>query len=153
MTTDAAGGAGPPQPPAVAVVGAGSRGTALAAQIARHRPPGTRWGRDADVVAAIDQRQENPHYLPGIALPPALRATTDLAAALHGADLVLVVVPSHAFTRTLQVLAPLRPARAGGAELHEHRLRQHLGGDEVGEADGDRLHGLRPVVVRQPRLG
>jgi glycerol-3-phosphate dehydrogenase (NAD(P)+) len=138
MTTDAAGGAGQPLPPAVAVLGAGSWGTALAALIARHGHPVTLWGRDADVVAAIDQRQENPHYLPGIALPPALRATTDLAAALHGADLVLVVVPSHAFTRTLQVLAPLRPARAGvawatkGFEPGSGRFLHEVAGEVLG---------------------
>ena len=61
------------------------------------------------------QRHENPHYLPGIALPDSLRATTDLAAAMRDADLVLVVVPSHAFTETLHALAPLRPAHAGVA--------------------------------------
>ena len=58
---------------------------------------------------------ENPRYLPGIALPDTLRATSDLAASLRDADLVLVVVPSHAFTETLRLLAPLRPAAAGVA--------------------------------------
>jgi glycerol-3-phosphate dehydrogenase (NAD(P)+) len=101
------------QPQAVAVLGAGSWGTALAALIAGHGHRATLWGRDADVVAAIDAGHENPHYLPGIALPDTLRATTDLAAALRDADLVLVAVPSHAFTATLHALAPLRPAHAG----------------------------------------
>ncbi|WP_166211287.1 NAD(P)H-dependent glycerol-3-phosphate dehydrogenase [Cognatiluteimonas telluris] len=114
MTTDAAApAAGRPQ--RVAILGAGSWGTALAALIARHGHHACLWGRDADVVAAIDQRHENPHYLPGIALPGALRATTDLPAALRDADLVLVAVPSHAFTHTLQALAPLRPTHAGVA--------------------------------------
>ena len=99
----------------VAVLGAGSWGTALAALIARHGHPTVLWGRDAAVVEAIDQRHENPHYLPGIALPAELRATTDLAAAMHDASLVLVVVPSHAFTETLHALAPLRPEGAGVA--------------------------------------
>ena len=67
----------------VAVLGAGSWGTALAALIARHGHPTVLWGRDAAVVEAIDQRHENPHYLPGIALPAELRATTDLAAAMR----------------------------------------------------------------------
>jgi len=97
------------------VLGAGSWGTALAALIARHGHPTVLWGRDADSVAAIDGRHENPCYLPGIALPDALRASTDLAAALRGADLVLVVVPSHAFADTLRALAPHRPAHAGVA--------------------------------------
>ena len=99
----------------VAVLGAGSWGTALAALIARHAHRTVLWGRDAVVVEAIDRRHENPHYLPGIALPDTLRAITDLAAALRDADLVLVVVPSHAFTETLHALAPLRPTHAGVA--------------------------------------
>src|SRR5512138_636911 len=99
----------------VAVLGAGSWGTALAALIARHGYPTTLWGRDASVAEAVDQRHENPRYLPGIPLPEALRATTDLAAAVRGAGFVLVVVPSHAFTETLHALAPLRPPGAGVA--------------------------------------
>jgi glycerol-3-phosphate dehydrogenase (NAD(P)+) len=101
--------------PAVAVLGAGSWGTALAALIARHGHPTVLWGRDRDTVAAIDARHENPRYLPGIPLPDALRATPDLDAALRGADLVLVVVPSHAFAETLHALVPLRPTHAGVA--------------------------------------
>ena len=99
----------------VAVLGAGSWGTALAALIARHGHAAVLWGRDADTIAAIDGRHENPRYLPGVALPQSLPATTDLATAMQGASLVLVVVPSHAFTRTLHALAPLRPAGAGVA--------------------------------------
>ena len=101
--------------PAVAVLGAGSWGTALAALIARHGHPTVLWGRDEVVVEAIGRDHQNPRYLPGIALPDTLRATTDLAQALAGCDLVLVVVPSHAFAETLRLLAPLRPAHAGVA--------------------------------------
>ena len=99
----------------VAVLGAGSWGTALAALISRHGDRAVLWGRDAAVIEAIDRHHENPHYLPGIALPPELRASTDLAAVMRDADLVLVVVPSHAFAETLRALAPLRPANAGVA--------------------------------------
>ncbi len=100
---------------AVTVVGAGSWGTALAALIARHGHPTVLWGRNADGIAAIAERHENPRYLPGIALPDSLLATADLAAALRDAELVLVVVPSHAFAETLQALAPHRPTNAGVA--------------------------------------
>jgi len=99
--------------PAVAVLGAGSWGTALAALIARHGHPTTLWGRDSATLAAIAERHENPRYLPGIALPETLRTSADLGSALAGCDLVLVVVPSHAFADTLRALAPLRPAHAG----------------------------------------
>jgi glycerol-3-phosphate dehydrogenase (NAD(P)+) len=122
----------------VAVLGAGSWGTALAALIMRHDHDAVLWGRDAAVVAAIDQRHENIRYLPGIELPGSLRATTDLATALHGADLVLVVVPSHAFTETLRALAPLRPVNAGvawaakGFEPGSGRFLHEVAGDVLG---------------------
>ena len=99
----------------LAVLGAGSWGTALATLSARNGLATTLWGRDAVVVEAIDSRHENPRYLPGIPLPEALRATTDLAAAVAGCDWILVVVPSHAFTETLRALRSLLPAGAGVA--------------------------------------
>ncbi|RZA37464.1 MAG: NAD(P)-dependent glycerol-3-phosphate dehydrogenase [Lysobacteraceae bacterium] len=99
----------------IAVLGAGSWGTALAALMARHGHSVVLWGRDEQAARVIDRDHENVRYLPGIALPDSLRATTDLSAALEGVDLVLVVVPSHAFTETLHLLAPLRPAAAGVA--------------------------------------
>jgi glycerol-3-phosphate dehydrogenase (NAD(P)+) len=48
------------------------------------------------VIDAIATRRENPRYLPGIPLPPSLGATTDMARALEGAELVVFAVPSHA---------------------------------------------------------
>src|SRR5690242_3175443 len=68
--------------PRLAVIGAGSWGTALAALAVRNGVSTVLWGRNADHVAAIDRDHVNPRYLPGVELPHALRATTDLAAAL-----------------------------------------------------------------------
>ena len=99
----------------IAVLGAGSWGTALAALMVRHGHAVVLWGRDEEAAMVIDRGHENVRYLPGILLPEGLRATTDLAVALEDADLVLVVVPSHAFTETLHLLAPLRPDAAGVA--------------------------------------
>src|SRR3546814_13697092 len=93
-----------------------SWGTALAGVMARHGHRTVLWGRDAAIVEAIDQRHENPRYLPGIALPEGLRATTDLAVAMRGAGLVLVVVPWPAFTETLRALAPRSEERRVGTE-------------------------------------
>jgi glycerol-3-phosphate dehydrogenase (NAD(P)+) len=124
--------------PSVAVLGAGSWGTALAALIARHGHPTVLWGRDARVLEAIGSRHENPRYLPGIGLPSTLRATGDLADALAGADLVLVVVPSHAFAETLRALAPHRPAAAGvawatkGFEPGSGRFLHEVAGEILG---------------------
>ena len=99
----------------IAVLGSGSWGTALASLVARHGHPTVLWGRDAAVITAIDAQHENPRYLPGLALPENLRATTDLAAAIDGAAWVLVVVPSHAFGETVRKLAPLLPTGVGVA--------------------------------------
>ena len=101
--------------PAIAVLGAGSWGTALAALLARHQYPTRIWGRDPAQIAAIDQRHENTRYLPGLRLPESLRASTDLAATVASADLLLVVTPSHAFNETLHALAPHRRPGAGVA--------------------------------------
>ena len=128
----------PHAPRRVAVLGAGSWGTALAALIARNGDRVVLWGRDAAVAAAIDSTHENPRYLPGVALPDALRATTDLAEAMAGADLVLVVVPSHAFAETLRALAPLRPPQAGvawatkGFEPGSGRFLHEVAGEVLG---------------------
>ena len=136
----------------IAVLGAGSWGTALAALMARHGHAVTLWGRDAKVAAAIDQQHENTRYLPGIPLPDNLRATTDLAASLQNADLVLVVVPSHAFTETLRQLAPLRPASAGvawatkGFEPGSGRFLHEVAEDILGPVSYTHLD----VYKRQP---
>lgn len=125
--------------PSVAVLGAGSWGTALAALIARHDHDTVLWGRDAAAVAAIDKAHENTHYLPGVVLPSTLRATPDLAAALGGADLVLVAVPSHAFAETLRALAPHRRASAGvawatkGFEPGSGRFLHEVAGELLGD--------------------
>ena len=100
-------------PDRLAVLGAGSWGTALAALAARNGISTVLWGRDPVQAEAIDRNHENPRYLPGVKLPESLRATSDMAAALDGATLILVVVPSHAFTATLRALAPHRPPAAG----------------------------------------
>ena len=132
-------GSGTAAPPRVTVLGAGSWGTALAALTARHGCPTTLWGRDADCVAAIDREHRNPRYLPDLALPDALRATTDLAAALRDAELVLVVVPSHAFAETLRALAPHRPPAAGvawatkGFEPGSGRFLHEVAGEVLGD--------------------
>jgi len=122
----------------VTVLGAGSWGTALAAQIARQGHDTRIWGRDPAQIGAINAQRENPRYLPGVILPASLQATTDFAAAVEAATLLLVVMPSHAFTETLQRLAPLRPAGCGvawatkGFEPGSGRFLHEVAGDRLG---------------------
>ena len=99
----------------VAVLGAGSWGTALAALLCNNGAAVRLWGRDPAVLAEIAQHHRNPRFLPDTPLPATLVATGDLAAALRGVDWVLVAVPSHAFRSILDEAAPLLPAGAGYA--------------------------------------
>ena len=94
----------------LAIIGGGAWGTALAVVAGRAGSGAVLWARDRDVVAAINQRRENPAFLPGIALDPAIAATTELAAAIDGAEAVLLVVPAQFLRGVLERLAPLLPA-------------------------------------------
>ena len=86
--------------PSVAVIGAGSWGTTVAAIVCEHTPT-ILWGRDADLTRAIASTHENAAYLPGVALPDDLDATSDLAAACAHAGLVVMAVPSHGYRAVL----------------------------------------------------
>ena len=79
----------------VGVIGAGSWGTALAILLQENGLPVTVWGHDAEAIKRVAAERENKAYLPGIALPPDLRFTSELEE-LKGADLILLVTPSKA---------------------------------------------------------
>lgn len=96
-------------PSRLAVIGAGSWGTALAIQLARNGSNVTLWGHQHDEVAALLRDRENRRYLPGVRLPEGLKPTVDLAACVINADEVLIVVPSHAFAETCAAIARVRP--------------------------------------------
>ncbi len=98
-----------PRSTPIAVLGAGSWGTALALHLARLGNDTRLWGRDANAMATMQCDRVNARYLPGIPFPDTLTATADLAQALTGVRDVLVAVPSHAFRQTLQQLKPLVP--------------------------------------------
>jgi glycerol-3-phosphate dehydrogenase (NAD(P)+) len=79
----------------VAVIGAGSWGTALALLLHGNGAAVTVWGHDIESIAKIRDLHENQIYLPGVRLPEAVQFTSELESINH-ADLVLVVVPSRA---------------------------------------------------------
>lgn len=90
----------------VAVIGGGSWGTALTVQLGRLGAAPRLWVRSAELAGRIRSTGENPWYLPGIALPQGLHVTSELGEALEGAELVIIVVPSHAFESIASVIAP-----------------------------------------------
>lgn len=89
----------------IAVLGAGSWGTALAIQLARSGRPVLLWGRDADPLNVIGRARENAVYLPGCPFPDSLDVEPDLATALQTSDDVLIVVPSHGLRDTCKAVA------------------------------------------------
>lgn len=82
----------------VAVIGAGSWGTALARNIAESKPHISIrfWAFEKSVAASINTINENTEYLKGVKLPPSIRAFTGLREAVEGADVVLIATPSKA---------------------------------------------------------
>ena len=111
MSTDptvetAAGAEERVHPVRVAVLGSGSWGTTFAMVLADAGCEVRLWGRDADVAREVSTARTNEKYLPGIALPP-MTGTTDAAAALAGAQIVVVAVPSQVARATLTGLREL----------------------------------------------
>jgi len=99
----------------IAVIGGGAWGTALATLAARAGAKVMLWARDPAIVAAIHQRHQNPIYLPGIALDPAIDATTDSEVALSDAEAAFLVVPAQFMRSVLDRLKPV--LQTGGIPL------------------------------------
>ncbi|MDN5748841.1 MAG: NAD(P)-dependent glycerol-3-phosphate dehydrogenase [Pseudonocardia sp.] len=94
----------------VAVLGAGSWGTAFAKVLADAGREAVVWARRPDVAASINDRHANPDYLPGIELPALVTASTNAAAALDGVDAVVLAVPSQTLRANLANWRGLLPA-------------------------------------------
>jgi len=98
--------------PAVAVLGAGSWGTALALLLARNGHTALLWGNDAARQAHLEHERQNSVYLPGIPFPANLHVRDSLGEVARSSPRFLIAVPSHAFRDTLTALQPLLPDKA-----------------------------------------
>jgi glycerol-3-phosphate dehydrogenase (NAD(P)+) len=125
--------------PVIAVLGAGSWGTALAVLVARNGYRTLFWGHDAARQANLARERENARYLPGIRFPENLSIREDLLETAEEATHLLLVVPSHAFRATLEALKPRLPAKAivawatKGLEPATGRLLSQVAADVLGE--------------------
>ena len=95
-----------------AVLGAGSWGTTFAQVLCDAGTSTVLYSRKPELAKALAGTHENPDYLPGIALTPALDATSDAGEALAGVDLVAFAVPARALRANLEAWAPLIPPGA-----------------------------------------
>ena len=128
----------------IAVLGAGSWGTALSVHLARLGHDVRLWGRDAALVARLSETRENSEYLPGVALAT-VAVTTSVEVAVDGATLVVVAVPSQGLRAVVHRavgVAPLAVPFVSATKGLEHgtlyRMSQVLA-DEAGPG--------RPVAV------
>ncbi|MHB8743358.1 MAG: NAD(P)H-dependent glycerol-3-phosphate dehydrogenase [Sulfuricaulis sp.] len=91
----------------VAVLGAGSWGTALGMLLARNGHPTRLWGHDAEQLARLQAERQNSVHLPGVPFPAGLEVHAILADATRSCSRFLIAVPSHAYRATLAALRPL----------------------------------------------
>ncbi|NKN32645.1 NAD(P)H-dependent glycerol-3-phosphate dehydrogenase [Marichromatium bheemlicum] len=123
----------------IAVIGAGSWGTALALQLVANGHQVRLWSHEPEQIAALERDRENRQFLPGVALPTGLIPTASLTDALADASDCLVVVPSHAFRTVAGQLAAHLPTGFGvawatkgldpGSNLLLHQVAQELLGE------------------------
>ncbi|MEW8506745.1 MAG: NAD(P)H-dependent glycerol-3-phosphate dehydrogenase [Candidatus Thiodiazotropha sp.] len=98
----------------IAVLGAGSWGTALAILLSGNGHRVNLWGHLPEEIEPLIRHRENRQYLPGVEFPPALNPETDLNTALEAASEILIAVPSHAFKSITTNLAPKLHAQQPG---------------------------------------
>ena len=145
----------------VAVLGAGSWGTALSMVLAECRHDVWIWSFEPEVADAINDRSENP-YLEGVTLPAGIRASADMATVLERAGMVVSVSPSQVVRSVLQAAAPHLPEDAPlvsaskGIELGTLLRMDEVAAEVLGEGIRERFAVLsgpsfaKEVAEREP---
>lgn len=127
----------------VAVIGAGSWGTAVAGLLQAERV--VLWARRPEVAHAINEERSNPDYLIGYQLPDNVRATADLEEAVTGAQLLIWGVPSHGYrgvlTDAASLISPDTPIVSLSKGIEEGTLMR------MTEVTSDVLPGHRPGSI------
>ncbi len=133
----------------VAVIGAGSWGTTVAA-LAAENTPTVLWARRAELAAQINDAQVNPEYLPAFVLPDELRATDSLADAVSHADVVVMAVPSHGYrdvaVEAAEWIRPWVPVVSLAKGLERTTLKR------MSEVTTDAMPGHPVAVLTGPNL-
>jgi glycerol-3-phosphate dehydrogenase (NAD(P)+) len=145
----------------IAVMGAGSWGTAFALVLADAGNDVRLWGRRPELCETINTKHENSEYLPGVELPDAITATPDPQEALADAEVVVLAVPSQQLRSNLQAWGERIPADAvmvslmKGIELGTHlRMSEVIaemtgaGPERIAVVSGPNL--AREIANREP---
>ena len=123
----------------IAVVGAGSWGTALAIVAGRMGHEVRLWSRNEETVASINQERFNCSYLKEAEVPATVNATTNIGEAVAGKGVVILAAPSHAFRQVLTSLTGALEAYAivvsatKGIEIETGKRMSEVGRDVLGE--------------------
>ncbi|MCW2771403.1 MAG: glycerol-3-phosphate dehydrogenase [Aeromicrobium sp.] len=145
----------------IAVMGAGSWGTAFALVLADAGNDVRLWGRRPELCETINTKHENSDYLPGVVLPEAISATSDPVEALAGAEVVILAVPSQQLRSNLEAWSEHVPADAvmvslmKGIELGTHQRMSEViaevtgaGPERIAVVSGPNL--AREIANREP---
>lgn len=123
----------------ISVIGAGSYGTALGICLARNRHATVMWGRDEQHVNRMRETRTNDKYLPDYPFPEHLLLENDLESAIKASNIILLVVPSHAFGDMLKQIKPMLNADSKiawatkGLDHQSGRLLQEVARDVLGD--------------------
>lgn len=145
----------------VAVFGSGSWGTAFSLVLADAGNGVVMWARRPELSDTINARHENVDYMPGIALPAAIRATHDPEEALADASVVALAVPSQSLRANLEhwakhipddavVMSLMKGVEVGSAKRMSEVIQEvaGIGADRVAVLTGPNLS--REIATRQP---
>lgn len=128
--------------PRIAILGAGSWGSALAVHLTRIGHDVHLWARRAALADEVRATRQNPRYLPGIAFPETVSLTHSLADALTGAAVVVVTVPSHGMRAVIRDARPVFEPSAivvsavKGLEVGSMRRMSEVIGEELPDVTG-----------------
>ncbi len=122
--------------PTIAILGAGSWGTAVAIHLAHHGNRVLLWGHQASQLEEMAKTRSNQRYLPSIKFPPSLTMQAELTSCLDEASTVIIAVPSHAFAALLaKITQPLTGLAwlTKGIDPQSHKLLSQLVAEKWGE--------------------
>ena len=123
----------------IAVLGAGSWGTALAMLLGQNKHHVNLWSHNAEHAASMQRTRENSRYLPNLTFPTTLNVNANLETTLKDVDEILIVVPSHAFRQTLETIKPFITAShriawaTKGLETDSYKLLHQVAREVLGD--------------------